>query len=163
MFTLTSTAPCLQIGPISSPSLTHIPHPPAPAPPQLVVSSKTGGERAQFLVQVARRVTHSDWGRASSFAPLLLLNVSLILSSSLCHSQLGEYKTFEGKRKPLVLFLLLQIMLKWPIAHHFRGALWATFQQIRFIFGDVVISTQYPESPAVIECKVLHHNCFGCS
>lgn len=101
MFMLTSTAPCLQIGPISSPSLTHIPHPPAPVPPQLVVSSKAGGERAQFLVQVARRVTHSDWGRTSSFAPLLLLNVSLILSSSLCQSQLGEYKTFEGKRKSL--------------------------------------------------------------
>lgn len=84
VFTLTSTAQCLQIGPIYSPSLTHIPHPPAPVPPQLVVSSKAGGERAQFLVQVARRVTHSDRGRASPSAPLLLLTVSLILSTSLC-------------------------------------------------------------------------------
>lgn len=58
--TLTSSGPFLQIGRIYPPSLTHIPHPPAPVPPQLVVSSKAGGERAQFLVRVARRLTHSD-------------------------------------------------------------------------------------------------------
>lgn len=33
VLTRTSTAPCLQIGPIYSPSLPHIPHPPAPVPP----------------------------------------------------------------------------------------------------------------------------------
>lgn len=33
-----------------------------------------------------------------------------------CHSQLGEYKTLEGKRKSLFRSFLLQIVLNWPIA-----------------------------------------------
>lgn len=41
-----------------------------------------------------------------------------------CHSQLGEYKTSEGKRKITFLALsFLQIVLNWPIACHFRASI----------------------------------------
>lgn len=155
--TLTSSVPFLKIGSIYSPSLTHILHPPAPVPPQLVVSSKAGGERAQFLVQVARRLTHSDWGRSSPSAPLLLLTVSLIRCSSLCAIlNLGNTKHLKVNGNHFFALVLLQNI------GHFRGELCATFQQIRFIIAGVVILTQQPEKPAALEWKVLHHNCFGC-
>lgn len=109
-----------------------------------------------------------EWRTATEDAPARLLrfscSMSVWFSPHLCAIlNLGNTKHLKVNGNHFFLFLLWQNMLKWPIAHHFRGALWATFQQIRFIFVNVVISTQYPENPAVIERKVVHHNCIGCS
>lgn len=112
-----------------APTHKHTPHPPAPVVPQLMVSSKAEGERAQFLV--AGR-WESDAHRRRTLQPVSLLSLlpSPILSSSLSGIliNLRNTNTFEGKRELNHLFRSFLLRNTWNywfqntlrvVVHHF--------------------------------------------
>lgn len=135
--------------PANWPNLSPPPQPHAHTPPTCPGPSSTRG-----IVQGWRRESavfgsgrsESDAQRPRTRQPVCSASPAHCQSDPLlifgCHSQLGEYKTLEGKRKSLFRSFLLQTVVNGAIAQHFRGALRAALQQIGFIFGGVVIFTQ---------------------